>query len=321
MSRNRRVRFVMSRHHGHDHDGEGHAHGWAHHAPADFNRAFALAVALNSMLVLAQVIYGVVANSVALLADAGHNFADVLGLLLAWGAHGVARWQPTHRFTYGWRSASILAGLLNSLILLLATGAIALEAVQRLIQPGPVAGATVMIVAAIAIAVNAASAWMLAAGRSDLNVRAAVVHLIGDAAISLGVLATGGIIYLTRWYWVDAAVSLLIVAAIVWGSWGVLRHSFELSLAAIPQAIDRAKVEHCLRTLPGVTEVHDLHIWALSTTETALTAHLVRPGASLDDAFLSAAEDVLARDFGIRHATLQVEAGDQACRLAPEHVI
>jgi len=162
---------------------------------------------------------------------------------------------------------------------------------------------------------------MLAAGRSDLNVRAAVVHLIGDAAISLGVLATGGIIYLTRWYWVDAAVSLLIVAAIVWGSWGVLRHSFELSLAAIPQAIDRAKVEHCLRTLPGVTEVHDLHIWALSTTETALTAHLVRPGASLDDAFLSAAEDVLARDFGIRHATLQVEAGDQACRLAPEHVI
>ncbi len=313
----------MSRVHDHDHGtNHGSAGGCAHHAGVDFNRAFAAAVALNTALILAQVIYGVIANSVALLADAGHNFADVLGLLLAWGAHGVASWRPTQRFTYGWRSASILAGLLNSLILLIATGAIALEAVQRLLQPGPVAGATVVVVAAAAIAVNAASAWMLAAGRTtDLNVRAAVVHLLGDAAISLGVLVTGGIIYLTHWYWIDAAISLLIVAFIVWGSWGVLRHSFELSLDAIPQAIDRAKVEHCLGTLPGVTEVHDLHIWALSTTETALTAHLVRPGAGLDDAFLSAAEEALARRFGIRHSTLQVEAGDQACRLAPDHVI
>jgi cobalt-zinc-cadmium efflux system protein len=304
---------------GHQHD---HGHGASAHAPADFNRAFAVAVALNGVLIVAQVVYGFIANSVALLADAGHNFADVLGLLLAWGAHGVARWQPAGRFTYGWRSASILAGLFNGLILLIATGAIAWEAVQRLFEPGPVAGGTVMVVALAAIAGNGAAAWILAAGRaSDLNIRAAVLHLVGDAAISLGVVVTGAVIYLTGWSWIDAAVSLLIVGFIVWGSWGVLRQSFELSLAAIPQAIDRGKVEHCLRTLPGVSEVHDLHIWAMSTTETALTAHLVRPGADLDDAFLSAAEDMLARRFGIHHCTLQVEKGDQACRLAPDHVV
>jgi cobalt-zinc-cadmium efflux system protein len=308
--------------HDHDHDHGAHT-GWARaHAPVDFNRAFATAVALNATLILAQVICGIIANSVALLADAGHNFADVLGLLLAWGAHGVARWQPTRRFTYGWRSASILAGLLNGLILLIATGAIAWEAIQRLVQPGPVASTTVMLVAAIAVTVNGASAWMLAAGRkADLNVRAAVVHLVGDATISLGVVGTGAVIYLTEWFWVDAAASLVIVGLIVWGSWGVLRQSFELSLAAIPQAIDRSQVEHYLRTLPEVTEVHDLHIWAISTTETALTAHLVRPGASLDDAFLRAAEDELARRFAIRHCTLQVEAGDYACRLAADHVV
>ena len=179
-----------------------------------------------------------------------------------------------------------------------------------------------MAVAAAAIIVNGLSAWMLAAGRkADLNIRAAILHLAGDAAVSVGVIVGAAAIYVTGWFWLDAAASLLIAGFIVWGTWGVLRQSFQLSLAAVPDAIDRSKVEHYLRTLPGVSEVHDLHIWAMSTTETALTDHLVRPGASLDDAFLSAAEDTLARRFGIRHATLQVEAGDHACRLAPDHVV
>jgi cobalt-zinc-cadmium efflux system protein len=306
----------------HQHDCGSDHHGHHVHAPVDFNRAFAVTVALNGALVGAQVFYGIVGNSMALLADAGHNFGDVLALLLAWGAHGVAQWQPTRRYTYGFRSASILAALCNSLILLIATGAIALEAVRRLLQPGAVAATTVMAVAAAAIIVNGLSAWMLAAGRkADLNIRAAILHLAGDAAVSVGVIVVAAAIYVTGWFWLDAAASLLIAGFIVWGTWGILRQSFQLSLAAVPDAIDRSKVEHYLRTLPGVSEVHDLHIWAMSTTETALTAHLVRPGASLDDAFLSAAEDTLARRFGIRHATLQVEAGDHACRLAPDHVV
>jgi cobalt-zinc-cadmium efflux system protein len=306
----------------HEQDRLGGHHGHHVHAPVDFDRAFAVTVALNGALVAAQVFYGVVGNSMALLADAGHNFGDVLALLLAWAAHGVARWRPTRRYTYGFRSASILAALFNSLILLIATGAIALEAVRRLLQPGDVATATVMIVAAGAIVVNGLSAWILAAGRkADLNIRAAILHLAGDAAVSMGVVAVGAAIYVTQWFWLDAAASLLIAGFIVWGTWGVLRQSFQLSLAAVPDAIDQSKVEHYLRTLPGVSEVHDLHIWAMSTTETALTAHLVRPGASLDDTFLRAAEDTLAQRFGIHHATLQVEAGDHACRLAPDHVV
>ena len=307
-------------HHEHGHE---HHHGAGHvHAPTNFGRAFAIAAILNIALVVAQVFYGVLANSVALLADAGHNFGDVLGLLLAWGAHSVAKWQPTQRYTYGFRSASIVAALLNALILMVATGAIAWEAIQRLSQPDEVGGATVMIVAAIGIVVNGASAWLLLAGRKgDLNIRGAFLHLLGDAAVSVGVVAAGAAIYFTQWFWLDPAASLVISALIVWGTWGLLRQSIKLSLAAVPENIDRAKVEAYLRALPGVTEIHDLHIWPMSTTETALTAHLVRPGAGLDDVFLSDACEALTLRFGIRHATLQVEAGDRACRLAPEHVV
>jgi cobalt-zinc-cadmium efflux system protein len=310
--------------HGHDHvDEDRHRHGPGHgHAPTDFGRAFAVAAVLNIVLVAAQVAYGIVAHSMALLADAGHNFGDVLGLLLAWGAHSLAQHQPTKRYTYGFRSASILAALLNSLILLVATGAIVWEAIRRLIEPGEVAGATVMIVAALGIAVNGFSAALLLRGRKgDLNIHSAFLHLMGDAAVSIGVVAAGAIIYFTNWFWVDPAASLMVSALIVWGTWRLLHESLRMSLGAVPENIDRAQVQDCLRALPGVTEVHDLHIWAMSTTETALTAHLVRPGAHLDDGFLSNAEDRLARSFGIRHATLQIEAGDRTCHLAPDHVV
>jgi cobalt-zinc-cadmium efflux system protein len=301
-------------HHGHDHD----------HAVADFGTAFAIAAALNLALVAAQVGFGVVANSVALLADAGHNFGDVLGLIIAWGAHGLRRRPPTGRYTYGFRSATILAALANGVILLLATGAIAWEAVRRLFDPGPVGGVTVMAVASLGIVVNGASAALLMAGRrGDLNVRGAFLHLLGDAAISLGVVAAGAAVAFTAWNFIDPAASLVIAALIVWSTAGLLWESVNLALAAVPEHIDPIKVESYLRSLPGVQEVHDLHIWAMSTTETALTAHLVRPGAALDDRLLQDAAEELERQFQIRHATLQVEAGDTeaACGLAPDHVV
>jgi cobalt-zinc-cadmium efflux system protein len=311
--------------HDHDHDHGGHHHGHGHsHAPADFGRAFAIAAVLNIALVVAQVIFGVLANSVALIADAGHNLGDVLGLLMAWGAHGMSRWLPTERYTYGFRSASILAALFNGIILLVATGAIAWEALRRLAGTGEVAGVTVMVVAAVGIAVNGVSAWLLMAGRKgDLNVRGAFLHLLGDAAISLGVVLAGAVIFLTGWNVLDPLASLVISVLIVWGTWGLLHESVTLSLDAVPRGIDRAKVESYLRALPGVTEVHDLHIWAMSTTETALTAHLVRPGAGLDDRLLHDICHELEHRFKIAHATLQIEAGDTEleCRLAPDHVI
>jgi cobalt-zinc-cadmium efflux system protein len=304
--------------------GENSVHGGHDDAPLDFGRAFAIAASLNITLVVAQVVFGVLANSVALIADAGHNLGDVLGLLLAWGAHGMARWQPTKRYTYGFRSASILAALFNGIVLMVATGAIGWEALRRLAGTTDVGGVTVMIVAAIGIVVNGVSAWLLMAGRKgDLNVRGAFLHLLGDAAISFGVVVAGAIIYLTGWNRLDPLASLVISALIVWGTWGVLREAIMMSLAAVPQGVDPSSVEGYLRSLPGVTEVHDLHIWAMSTTETAMTAHLVRPGAGLDDRLLHEICHELDHHFRISHATLQVEAGDteHGCRLAPDHVI
>lgn len=312
--------------HHQDHDergGHGHRHGPRHsHAPTSFGSAFAISAILNIALVIAQVIFGVIANSVALLADAGHNFGDVLGLLLAWAAYGASQWRPTKRYTYGFRSAPILAALLNSLILMVATGAIVWEAIRRFWEPGEVAGLTIMIVAGIGILVNGFSAALLMSGRKrDLNIRGAFLHLLGDAAVSVGVVLAGAAIYVTGWHWLDPTASLIVSALIVWSAWGLLRESFLLSLGAVPAAIDHAKVEAYLCALPGVTEVHDLHIWAMSTTETALTAHLVRPGVGLDDAFLGAAIEGLASRFGIHHATIQIEQGERACDLAPAHVI
>ena len=302
------------------HDHHEHAHS---HAPANFGSAFAIATVLNVALVILEILYGLAANSLALLADAGHNLGDALGLVLAWGAHVLARQRPTDRFTYGYRSASILSALVNAVTLLVATGAIAWEAVRRFSDPGPVEGWTVIMIAAAAIVVNGLSAWLLMAGRKgDLNVRGAFLHLAADAGVSVGVVIAGAVILLTGWLWIDPFVSLAISGAILWGTWGLLREAVHLSMDAVPPDIDPADVQDYLRQLAGVASIHDLHIWAMSTTETALTCHLMMPGGHPGDAFLAAVCHELKHRFKISHATFQIELGDaEACSLAPAHVV
>ena len=305
--------------HGHSHD-HGHDHS---HAPKDFQLAFAIGTVLNVALVILQAAYGIIGNSMALLADAGHNLGDVFGLLLAWGASAAARKAPSLRYTYGFRSSSILAALANAIILLIAVGAIALEAIQRFNSPEPVAATSVMIVAAIAILVNGGTALLFMKGQGDdLNIRGAFLHMAADAATSLGVLLSAYLILKTGWMWVDPLVSLIISAIIVWGTWGLLRQSFDLALHAVPASIDPAEVRTLLASLDGVERIHDLHIWAMSTTETALTCHLVMPGGHPGDAFLARATDALHDKFQIAHSTLQIECGDaDACTLAPDTVV
>ena len=303
-----------------DHD-HAHAHQHGHnrsHAPADFGRAFALGIALNLAFVVVETAYGFLANSMALLADAGHNLSDILGLAIAWGAYGLSRRKPSARFTYGLRGSSILAALFNAIFLLIAVGAIGLGAIQRLGEPQPVAGMTMIMVAAAGIAVNGFTALLFARGRKgDLNLRGAYLHMIADAGVSAGVVVAGLVIGQTGWQWIDPVVSLLIVAVIVWGAWGLLRESVALSLAGVPPGIDTARVEALLQALPGVERVHDLHIWAMSTTETALTAHLVMPGGHPGDAFLHHAAHELDHGFSISHATIQIETDGAVCVLEP----
>ena len=301
-------------HHDHHHD---HVHG-----VTNFGAAFAIATALNLALVVAQVVYGLAANSVALLADAGHNFGDALGLILAWGAYLLGRPAPTERFTYGFRSASILSALINAILLLVATGAIAWEAIQRFGRPEQTDGVTVMVVAAAAIVVNGLAAWLLmAGGKDDLNIRSAFVHLTADAAVSAGVVIAGAVLLSTGWTWVDPVASLLVSVAIVWGTWGLLWESLHLSMNAVPQGVNAADVRSYLQNLPGVAGVHDQHIWPMGTTETALTVHLVCGGGHAGDAFLMDTAHELEHRFGIRHATIQVESGDRECGLAPTNVV
>jgi cobalt-zinc-cadmium efflux system protein len=312
-------RHASGKTHVHEH-GHGHGHHH-HHLPEDGNqRAFVVAIVLNSIFVAIEFVYGFIANSTALMADAGHNLSDVLGLVLAWGAAMLARRGPTTRFTYGLRSTSILAALLNAMLLMVACGAIAWEAVHRFSEPAPVAGKTVMIVAAFGVAINGLSAWLFMAGsKEDLNVRGAYQHMAADAAISLGVVISGAAVMATGWAWLDPLVSLVIVAVIVLGTWGLLRDSMKLMLDAVPSNMDPEAVQHYLETRPGVTEVHDLHIWAMSTTETALTAHLVMPGGYPGDEAVDAISCGLQREHGIGHCTLQVEQGTtrHGCALQP----
>ncbi|MGU3339828.1 cation diffusion facilitator family transporter [Methylobacterium mesophilicum] len=317
-------------HGSHDHEAHsaeghvGHSHGPGHsHAPASFGKAFAIGIALNVGFVAVEATYGVLANSVALLADAGHNLSDVLGLVVAWIATVLAKRAPSARYTYGMKGSSILAALFNAVFLLVAVGAIAWEAVQRFGEPAPVAGKTVMIVAAVGILVNGVTAWLFASGaKGDINIRGAFLHMAADAAVSAGVVIAGLVILYTGWTWLDPVVSLAIVAVIVWSTWGLLRDSLTLSLAAVPPGIDPAAVRSHLEGLPGVTALHDLHVWAMSTTETCLTAHLLMPGGRPDDAFLMDAAAGIRERFGIGHTTLQVEtSADTACVLAPTQVV
>ncbi len=304
--------------HGHEHE-----HGIGR-GPAGFGAAFALGLALNLGFVIIEVAYGVIGNSVALIADAGHNFTDVLGLAIAWSATLLARRRPSHRYTYGLRSSSILAALFNAVVLLIAVGAIAVEAVERLVAPAPVASRTVMAVAAIGIAINGATALLFLRGRSaDLNIRAAVQHMLADAAVSLAVVVAGAMILLTGWLWLDPAVSLGVALVIVFGTWRLLRDAVNLALHGVPPGIDAVAVREHLCRHAGVAAVHDLHIWPMSTTETALTCHLVMPGGHPGDEMLAALAHELLQRFGIDHATIQVETGDpdHPCKLVPDHVV
>jgi cobalt-zinc-cadmium efflux system protein len=283
-----------------------------------FDRAFTIGIALNVAYVIGEGLFGVFAGSLALLADAGHNLSDVVGLLLAWGASTLSRRKPSQRRTYGWHSSSILAAMLNAVILLLAVGAIAWEAVKRLARPAPVAGKTVIIVAVMGVIVNSVSALLFRSGRkSDLNIRAAFLHMAADAAVSAGVVVAGVVILLSGWFWLDPVLSLLIAAVILTGTWGLLRESLDLALDAVPSGIDPGAVESYLRGLCGVSAVHDLHIWAMSTSETALTAHLVKAAADDDDVLIAQASRGLHERFKITHSTLQWERSAAECPNGP----
>jgi cobalt-zinc-cadmium efflux system protein len=311
--------------HGHDshgHDHHGHSHGIGHsHVPTNFGRAFALTTALNLGLVVVQVVYGLIADSMALLADAGHNFGDAIGLILAWIAYTLGRVRATERFTYGFRSASILSAFGNAVLLLVATGAIVWEALRRFSEPPAVAGVTVMVVAGAGVVINGLSAWILMAGqKNDLNIRGAYLHLVADAAVSVGVVIGGAIIVATGWNWIDPAVSLVIAVVIVWSTWSLLRESFELSMQAVPKGIVLAEVRTYLEGLPGIAGVHHLHVWAMSTTENALTVHLIFPGGHPGNAFLAEIGETLSHKFRIHHPTLQIEIAEGAeCTVGSEN--
>ncbi|WP_380874451.1 cobalt transporter [Sphingomonas sp. DBB INV C78] len=296
--------------HHHGHAGHGHGHS---HAPNNFGRAFAIGIGLNLVFTGVEAFYGFATGSMALLADAGHNLSDVLGLVIAWGAWLLSRAKPTPRYTYGWRGSSILAALFNAVFLLVACGAIALEAVQRFSHPTPVPGGTVMAVAAVGIVINLGTALLFArGGKHDINIRGAFLHMAADAAVSAGVVIAGLLTLKTGAKWIDPATSLVIVLVIVAGTWGLLRESLAMAMQAVPGRIDPAAVQQALGEVAGVARVHHLHIWPTSTTETALTAHLVIPGGHPGDAFLAETAAMLHDRFGIGHATLQIEQGEGA---------
>jgi cobalt-zinc-cadmium efflux system protein len=295
-----------------------HAHHH-HEQTGDFGRAFGIGIGLNAAFIAVETIGGFYAGSLALLADAGHNFGDVLGLMLAWGATVLARRVPTERRTYGLRRSSILVALLNALLLVAVVGGIAWEAIERLFLPEPPPGATVIWIAAIGVVINAVSAIFFRGGEHDVNVRGAYLHLAADALVSLGVVAAGIVIQYTHWTWLDPATSLVIAAVVLFSTWHLLRESLDLALDAVPRNIEPQAVHDYLQSLPGAVEVHDLHIWGLSTTEVALTAHLVLADSARDDELLATITGEIYSRFGIEHVTVQIEGAafdSDACRTA-----
>ena len=308
---------------GHSHgSGHGHSHGGGHghghdHGPADYGRAFAIGIVLNTAFVVVEAVYGFLSGSMALVADAGHNLSDVLSLILAWGAATLAKKPPSNRFTFGYKSSTILAALANAMLLLAALGVILWETLHRFADPQPIEPGTVMIVAGIGIVINTATALLFMSGRkSDINIRGAFLHMAADALVSLGVVIAGALIWYTGALWIDPVTSLLIVALIAWGTWGLLKDSIRMSLLGVPAGIDEGAVRGYLGGIDGVARVHDLHIWPMSTTETALTAHLVMPGGHPGDGFLMEVAEELKHHHRIGHATIQVETSDdcaQAC--------
>ena len=301
--------------HGHSHgDDETDCHGLHdrhghHHAPKDFGTAFAIGIALNAVFVVVEAVFGFLYGSMALVADAGHNLSDVLALLLAWGANIAAKRPPSSRYTYGFKSSTILAALANALLLAIAIGAILFETFHRLFEPTEPQGMVMIVVAGIGVAINAFTALLFMRGQEDLNIKGAYLHMAADALVSVGVVAAGVAILFTGLWWIDPLVSFAIVAMIAWGTWGLAKDSLAMGLLAVPARIDEAAVRSHLAGLEGVEAVHDLHIWPMSTTETALTAHLVMPGAPCSDTFLREVADALAGRFGINHSTIQIERG------------
>ena len=310
-------------------DRQGHArhlhdHANPNYGRANYGRVFAIGIGVNLAYLGGEAVAGVVSGSLALIADAGHNLGDVLGLSLSWGAAVLSRRRPSDRFTYGLRSSSILAALANAIILLVVTGGIAWEAVWRLSHPMPVATGIIIWVAAAGIIVNGVTALLFAsARRRDLNLRSVFVHMAADTFVTAAVVAAGIAIWLTDWLWLDPAISLFVSAVIVLGTWRLVKSAIGLALDAVPEGVDAAAARAHLLTVPGVTGLHDLHIWGMSTTETALTCHLVMPGGHPGDAALNALTRELEQRFGIHHATIQIELADtaEACALTPEHVV
>ncbi|RJX31756.1 MAG: cation transporter [Oxalobacter sp.] len=295
-----------------------------HHVSGATSRALAVGIVLNTIFVLVEIGFGIYSNSLSLLADAGHNFSDVIGLLVAWGALLLGRRLPTPRFTFGWQSATILAALANAVLLLIAVGGIAWEAIRRFANPAAVDEMTIIWVALVGVVINTATALMLMKNRKqDLNMHGAYLHMVADAAVSVGVVLAGlGMIW-TGWRWLDPAISLVIAVVILVGTWGLLSQSLRLLLHGVPDSIDPNQVRDYLACLPEVGEVHDLHIWAMSTTETALTAHLVVCHDHPGNEFLVRVAEDLERNFGISHATFQIELSDSdvICKFAPDHVV
>lgn len=290
------------------HDAHGH-----HHAPADFGNAFLIGIGLNIVFVVIEGAAGLIYGSMALVADAGHNLSDVLALVLAWVASIAARRPPSGRFTYGFKSSTILAALGNALLLAVAIGAILFETLHRMMTPQEPQGMAMMIVAGIGIAINALTAMLFLKGQDDINIRGAYLHMAADALVSLGVVVAGLAIVITGLWWIDPLVSLVIIAVIAWGTWGLARDSLTMGLLAAPARIDLAEVKQHLASFDGVSAVHDLHVWPMSTTEVALTAHLVMPGRPAADSFLRDIAASLETRFGVGHATLQVESGENPC--------